>query len=39
MNHDKKNNLVLLGGGGKCKSVIDVAESAGCSILKLLDKA
>lgn len=29
--------LILVGGGGHCKSVIDVAESAGCSILGVLD--
>ena len=32
---DKK--LILVGGGGHCKSVIDVAESAGYSILGILD--
>ncbi len=31
-------NLILVGGGGHCKSVIDVAESAGYSILGILDK-
>ena len=30
--------LILLGGGGHCKSVIDVAESAGYTILGILDK-
>ena len=30
-------NIILLGGGGHCKSVIDVAESAGYSILGILD--
>ena len=30
--------LVLVGGGGHCKSVIDVAESAGYSILGVLDR-
>lgn len=30
-------NLILLGGGGHCKSVIDVAESAGYNILGVLD--
>lgn len=30
--------LILLGGGGHCKSVIDVAESAGYAILGILDK-
>ena len=34
--HDKP--LILLGGGGHCKSVIDVAESAGFTILGVLDK-
>lgn len=34
MNH---NNLILIGGGGHCKSVIDVAESAGYNILGVLD--
>ena len=32
-------DLVLVGGGGHCKSVIDVAESIGCRILGILDKA
>ena len=32
------NNLILLGGGGHCKSVIDVAESVGYNILGVLDK-
>lgn len=32
-----KKNLILLGGGGHCKSVIDVAESAGYNILGVLD--
>lgn len=32
-----KNKLVLVGGGGHCKSVIDVAESAGYNILGILD--
>ena len=32
-------NLILIGGGGHCKSVIDVAESAGFSILGILDTA
>lgn len=32
-----RNNLILLGGGGHCKSVIDVAESAGYNILGVLD--
>ena len=30
--------LILIGGGGHCKSVIDVAESAGCTILGILDR-
>ena len=30
--------LVLIGGGGHCKSVIDAAESAGYSILGILDR-
>lgn len=30
-------DLILLGGGGHCKSVIDVAESAGYNILGVLD--
>ncbi len=30
--------LVLIGGGGHCKSVIDVAESAGYTILGVLDQ-
>lgn len=34
MNH---NNLILVGGGGHCKSVIEVAESAGYNILGILD--
>ncbi len=33
-----KKQLILLGGGGHCKSVIDVAESAGYTILGILDK-
>lgn len=32
-----KNQLILVGGGGHCKSVIDVAESAGYNILGILD--
>lgn len=31
--------LILVGGGGHCKSVIDVAESAGYNILGILDRA
>lgn len=30
-------NLILIGGGGHCKSVIDVAESAGYNIMGVLD--
>ena len=33
-----QKKLILLGGGGHCKSVIDVAESAGYTILGILDK-
>lgn len=33
-----KEKLVLVGGGGHCKSVIDVAECAGYTILGVLDK-
>ena len=29
--------LIFIGGGGHCKSVIEVAESAGYSILGILD--
>lgn len=31
-------NLILVGGGGHCKSVIDVAESAGYTILGIFDR-
>ena len=31
-------NLILVGGGGHCKSVIDVVESAGYHIIGILDK-
>lgn len=31
------DNIILIGGGGHCKSVIDVAESAGYNILGVLD--
>ena len=31
-------NIVFVGGGGHCKSVMDVAESAGYTILGVLDK-
>ncbi len=33
----KEKNLILVGGGGHCKSVIEVAESAGYSIKGILD--
>lgn len=33
-----KKPLILVGGGGHCKSVIDVAESAGYSILGILER-
>ena len=33
----EQKSLILLGGGGHCKSVIDVAESAGYNILGILD--
>lgn len=33
-----KKPLVLIGGGGHCKAVIDVVESAGYSILGILDR-
>lgn len=32
-----QRNLILIGGGGHCKSIIDVAESAGYNILGILD--
>lgn len=32
------NNLILVGGGGHCRSVIDVAECAGYNILGILDR-
>ena len=32
-----QKNLILVGGGGHCKSVIDVAESANYNILGILD--
>lgn len=32
-----RKDLILLGGGGHCKSVIDVAESVGYNILGVLD--
>ena len=31
------NQLILVGGGGHCKSVLEAAESAGYSILGVLD--
>jgi sugar O-acyltransferase (sialic acid O-acetyltransferase NeuD family) len=34
----KKEDIILVGGGGHCKSVIDVAESAGYSILGILER-
>ena len=33
----ERKELILVGGGGHCKSVIEVAESAGYSILGILD--
>lgn len=33
-----KKPLILVGGGGHCKSVIDVAESIGYTILGILDR-
>jgi len=33
----KNKNLILVGGGGHCKSVIDVAESAGYNVKGILD--
>lgn len=33
----KSKKLILVGGGGHCKSVIDVAESAGYEIIGILD--
>ena len=30
-------NLILVGGGGHCRSLIDVAESAGYTVLGVLD--
>lgn len=35
----QKKPLILIGGGGHCKSVIEVAESAGYSILGILDRS
>ncbi len=34
-----ERKLILVGGGGHCKSVIDVAECAGYTVLGILDKA
>jgi len=34
-----RKNLILIGGGGHCKSVIDIAESSGWNILGILDVA
>lgn len=34
-----KRPLILVGGGGHCKSVIDVAESSGYTILGILDRS
>lgn len=34
----KDRDLVLIGGGGHCRSVIEVAESAGYNIIGILDK-
>ena len=33
----EQKNLILVGGGGHCKSVIEAAESAGYNILGVLD--
>ena len=33
----ENKNLILVGGGGHCRSVIDVAESAGYTIKGILD--
>lgn len=35
----KNKNLILIGGGGHCKSVIDIAENTGWKILGILDIA
>lgn len=37
MERVRNNNLILLGGGGHCKSVIDVAEKTGYKIMGILD--
>ena len=34
----EQKNLILVGGGGHCKSVIEVAESAGYTILGIIDR-
>ena len=34
----QQKNLILVGGGGHCKSVIEVAESAGYTILGIVDR-
>ena len=34
----EQKNLILIGGGGHCESVIEVAESAGYTILGILDR-
>ena len=34
----EQKNLILVGGGGHCKSVIEVAESAGYTILGIVDR-
>lgn len=34
----EQKNLILVGGGGHCKSVIEVAESAGYAILGIVDR-
>ena len=34
----QQQDIILLGGGGHCKSVMEVAESAGYNILGVLDK-
>lgn len=34
----EQKNLILVGGGGHCKSIIEVAESAGYTILGVLDR-
>ena len=37
MERSSKSSLILVGGGGHCKSVIEAAESAGYNILGVLD--